>query len=311
MSWFSKFTNNIINNRNLAILLAFVSSVIPLPGGSFGSLIAVLVTLCKGGYEGSLVFFAVLAATVLNLMFKQSADNQSIFFMVIVLAFLINLLTWLFAVVLQRTGSWRLVIEVGAFFGILSLITLYVIFPHLTSWWETKITLLVNKQQIVSAYGNDLFVNLTGEEKKSLITIMSRYATGFVITSTLLSAWSQILVGRWWQAVMFNPGGLRKELYDIKLGKIAAISFVAVLIFLQLFHGIAADCLSILLLTFAIAGFSLLHALLDRLKKGWFVLGLIYLGVVLTFPIGLAIVAFVALVDVVADFRYRLKSHVI
>lgn len=304
--WFTRFTNHILANRWLAIVLAFVTTIIPLPGGSLGSLIAVLVTLRKGAYQGSEVFFAVLAASILNIMLGQ-AGSQIIFFLAITLIFVVNLLTWLSAFLLQRTNSWQMVIEIGALCGIVGVIMLHFIFPHLMDWWVAELTILFNKPHM-TMYSAQLFSTMDAAQQKLFIIKMSQYATGFVGVSVLLSAWSQTLIGRWWQAIVFNPGGLRKEFYAIRLSKMAVVLLGALFILAKM-HVIGVDSLLIGIFAFVIAGFSLFHAIFGPLKKGWFILGLIYLTTLVTFPISLIVIALIALFDALVDFRGRLKSR--
>ncbi|MDX1900805.1 MAG: hypothetical protein SFW66_02215 [Gammaproteobacteria bacterium] len=302
--WFKRFTEYVLSSRIVSGVLAFVTSVIPLPGGSLGSLVAVLVTLRKGAYEGSLIFFAVLAASVLNYAMGRTSATAQLLLIATVLTFAVNLLTCLFAVVLERTRSWSLIVELGAMLGIAALLIVHLVFPEIASWWATQLTQVMDQMQSANSSAAIPDAQLV---RADLIAKTSHYMSGFLIASLLSSAWLQVLMGRWWQAIVFNPGGLRPELHAIRFGRFAGVALILPLLLLGVWHGFAVDCLPVIVVAFTVAGLSLIHALVARLKRGWFILVLVYVSILLTFPLGAIIVALFALLDIAVNFRGMLR----
>lgn len=301
--WLKRFTEYVLSSRFISALLAFVTSIIPIPGGSLGSLIAVLVTLRKGAFEGSLIFIAVLAANTLYL-FGKSVSGQALLIATL-MAVLVNVLTCLFAVILERTHRWSLVIESGALLGIAAVFVLHLFFPDIGSWWADLLTKFIKQIR-----NSNVLMNIPEAQLPQMALQMSHFMSGFCIVFFFASAWLQVLMGRWWQAVVYNPGGLRSELYNIRFSRFAGILLVVPLILLAIWQSFAIDCLPVIIVALTVAGLSLMHALVAKLKRGWFILVLVYVSFLLTFPLGAVIIAIFALLDVLVDFRriQRLKG---
>ncbi len=127
---------------------------------------------------------------------------------------------------------------------------------------------------------------------------MKDYATGLVIVSMLLNAILQLTMARWWQSVVFNPGELRKELYQIRLNYWAGALFLTIFMCSYLGNATAVDMMPILYAVFCGAGLSLVHGFFATIKGGWFGLILVYLGIIGLFPFSLICLSILALLDV-------------
>ncbi len=114
-----------------------------------------------------------------------------------------------------------------------------------------------------------------------------------------------MLLARWWQAVIFNPGGLKKELYQIRLSYLSVALFVAAAGLSWLGNLVSMDIMPILYAGFGAAGFSLLHNLLARLPTGRLWLTVVYIGFIIVFPRSIEIIAMFAVLDVLLNFRER------
>lgn len=298
-----RVTDFVLRSRYQAILAAFVLAFIPLIG-SFSILIAAFVTLRKSVFEGALVLIAASIPNAIEFFnySPSSGGETEIELIALWVAIGSNVLTWLLAVVLRRYANWSFVLEIAALIGMAVVIAVHVIHPDVAGWWQTQLTSYLSKTEaeLGSAVDADVVAN-----QAEVVSAMKFYATGVIVASVMLNALLQLLVARWWQAVMFNPTGLREELYQIRLGYVAAFVFVMAL---ALFHwgsdGVS-DIMPVLFLTFCLAGLSLFHYLAVPARFGWIWLLVIYGSIFGLFPVGLMCVSFVALLDTVLNIRER------
>ena len=289
---------------------AFLVAVLPLVGGLLSILVAVFVTLRKGAFEGTLVLCAAMAPLVFGYIQSSSADEGQLVILIITgFIFATNIWTWVLALVLRRSGNWSLVTSVAAVMGMLIVAGVHLVFPDVAGWWEREITAYFTKtSSILSmlAPGNPELI--PADVQATLIGRARRYGAGFVVSSVMINAILQLMVARWWQAAIFNPGGLRKELYRIRLSYVLTAVFM--IIFAAGFTGSAVclDLLPVLFMAYCLAGLSLLHVLFNKIKTGTFWLICIYAGVCLWVPYGVVIVAIAALFDSLFNFRKRLMK---
>ena len=128
------------------------------------------------------------------------------------------------------------------------------------------------------------------------------------------------LLTRWWQALMFNPEGLRAELHSIRLSYVAGAIFVIAMVLAYFRNEIALDTMPIFYLVFFAAAWSLLHYWAATMKSPLFWLVLAYFMLALLFVLDIVnltatwffqcvivMVSVVALLDIGLDFRKRLK----
>ena len=107
---------------------------------------------------------------------------------------------------------------------------------------------------------------------------------------------------------MYNPGGLRKELYNIRLGYVTGIVFLICVGLSLTGNATTVDMISILYLTFALAGLSIVHTLSTLSKTSWLWIGLVYVSIVLV-PWILILIALMGLLDAFFDIRKQLKKR--
>lgn len=296
-----RITDYILQSRVHAMSAALALTLIPF-GGTVSVLIAALVTLCQGALEGALVS---VVATVPYLVYTLFPDKNQPLLVMSLLAVMIvsNVLTWAFAVLLRRYNNWNRVIELAALLSILIVATIHIEYPGVADWWGTQFTAYFTKSlPLIDSVKPDA---LPSDVQAQLVMFAKNYATGFAVVVVLLNIILQVLIARWWQAAMFNPGGLRKELYQIRLGYVAGIVFVCGLVLSAIGNNTVLDIMPILYTTFCVAGLSLLHNLVQLTKAAWVWLALVYAVLVWVFPYSVVIIAILGLLDTGIDFRKR------
>lgn len=302
MSILRRFTDFILQSRLQAMGVAFVCSYIPLLG-SIGILIAGLVTLRKGALEG----LWVVLATTLPYVFKYySVDTVQgdIIFVGLLLNIASNALVWLFALMLRRYNSWSMVLEYSVLLGIVVVGLLHIFFPDIQAWWGTQLTKYINKTAVIVSGGSSTMP--TDEQQVAVINLIKFYATGLFVVSVLFNVMLQLILSRWWQAAMFNPGGLRIELRQIRLSHVLGILFIAGFGMTWLGSETIMDMTPVLCGAFGAAGLSFIHCYLSTVKNTLVWLIILYLLIIWLFPLSVVLLAVVALFDVWMDLRKRL-----
>jgi len=302
-----RFTNFVLRSRLHAVGTAFVLSLAPLFGASVGILVATFITLRKGAFEGALVLCVTIAASLLNYALSSAAAQPQVVTVVIATIIAINILTWLLALVLRRYENWNLVLDVAILTGLVFVFVVHFVFPGIQNEWNTQLTAYLNKTASVF---EQLAPDAAGQEEMqaSMVASIKPYLTGFVIASIVFNALFQLVLARWWQAIVFNPGGLRRELHQIRLSYVSASVFIAVLGLAYIGNAFGLDMLPMMVVAFCAAGLSLIHRMLASNKTGWFWLLLVYLGIMFVFPAGMVLVAIAGLLDSLFNLRLRFKN---
>lgn len=295
MSILRRITDFILQNRLPAMGVAFVLAYVPYLG-SLSVIIAAFVTLRKGAFEGGLVFLAATLA-VLLIYFSQQSDGIALGWML--LNVLTNVLVWLFAVLLSRYENWGFIVDCSILIGVVFIGFLHFTYPDIQNFWATRLTQYID-QLIASGNGE----GITPESRQQMIDV-SHYAGGLLTAFVLLNAILQLMLARWWQGLVFNPGGLRQELYNIRLSHVIGVLFIIFLVLAYMNNPIAIDIMPVIYLLFAVSGFSLMHYMLAPRKYSWLWLLIMYAVAIRFFPQSGLLISFVTFLDIWFNFRQR------
>jgi hypothetical protein len=95
--------------------------------------------------------------------------------------------------------------------------------------------------------------------------------TGLVALMYALGVLAGLFLGRWWQAILYNPGGFKKEYLTLRSQPKLAIATVIVIAASVLFSGLVAEICAnigiILFLLYAFLGTIILHCAFATLKQ--------------------------------------------
>ncbi|MDP2283350.1 MAG: hypothetical protein Q8M35_04250 [Pseudohongiella sp.] len=115
-----------------------------------------------------------------------------------------------------------------------------------------------------------------------------------------------LMLARWWQAVLYNPGGFQQEFHQFKLQP--AIAMMLMVLFLAASAGVTVltGWIMYFLLPLFFAGLALVHGLvgLKKLSRLWLVA---FYMLMLNPPLA-QLLAVAALIDSWYDFRARVKT---
>lgn len=284
----------VLRGRWQAVLTALLFSVLPFLGW-MADVVMILVTLRKGAKEGAFVLLWVLLPSVIlalrgyPLLWVYNVFGGS-------------LLAYGLALILRYTGSWAIVLQAGVLVGIVAVVGIHIYMPSITDTWiKLANTYLPAAQKTFN-------IPLTIDHK--WLVRFASVATGIQALILLFGNLFNIAVARWLQALLYNPQGLHKELYNIRMGNIAIIALIIIALFSMFGNKIALDCLILALAPFMCAGLSLVHCIAAASKSPWLWLIGFYFMLVALFIYFAALLVMMGLIDTWQDFRKRLPNPV-
>ena len=298
----------VMRGRLPAALLALLCAALPMLSW-LAAAIVVLITLRKGGREGALILLAALAPSVLMGEKVEVITVSAV------------LVAYISASVLRSTVNLSYSLLSLFFCSALLLIGLINqpegVLELLKQILESQLTLL----EVGSTAG------IKGQDFVHLLAVQSiSYGIG-------LTALVGLLVGRWWQATLFNPGGFQKEFHALRFSP-----FMTILLFMLSIVGFGgaevfgmmgtdlptasavgdhsafdsslkllnvAAITSLMTLPLLITGAAIVHSIVKAKHAGVFWL----VGFYITLPITNTMVYLMVLVDGFVDIRSRLGQQ--
>ncbi|PHQ81085.1 MAG: hypothetical protein COB66_03215 [Coxiella sp. (in: Bacteria)] len=281
-------------NAALAAFGCIMLSLVGIPGEILAAVIISFVTLQKGMKSGALVVAFVALPAVGFLLHREASLFD--------LGFLQCLFVWLFAGLLRKYQSWRIVFETMVIGSIACVGLMHLIMANPAQYWTD---LLVN---FVTALNASVGGKIDMPQMTTYIRAIAPYLTGLLMFSAASMMFVQLLLAQLWQ---YRLAEQRGKLYDafiqIRVGYLNA-GILTLAMFGMLFHvAFARDCLFAILLPFVVGGLSYLHYTAKRYRPMLVVLGLIYVGLVMS-SFGLTIVIVLSLIgyiDSLFNFRKR------
>ena len=257
----------IMRGRMQAVLVASVAAMLSMllpPLSYFSGATIGLVTLRAGNRPGlGVILGAGVAVAVLTLVTMGSP--------VPALVFAIGLWgpVWVMANRLRRTVRLSDSLLLAGLFGAVLVIAFYAVVGEPATWWH---------QYLLELFKPAL--QATGDETKrtaQLIVNLSQVMTGTMAAGLSLTLAGSLLLGRWWQALLYHPGGFRQEFHGLRLGRRLSSGTVVLLIGILLASGtlklMAIDLLFVAMALHLLQGLATVHGLVGRSKAhiGWLI----------------------------------------
>ena len=256
-----------------------------------------LVTLRQGAWPGVLV---VVLASLGTGVLAYAALGAPL--PVIWLALLHWLPLLVLALALRVTISLAITLQLAALLGVIAVLGFYLVLGDPAAWWIDIIDQVLADFQEAGVFADPAMAERLGQLFKDWAPLLP----GQVVSSVLLSLVLALLLGRWWQSLLYYPGGFQKEIHELRLAKPFALG-MAVLLVLSIALGwpLLINLALVVGLVCTLHGIALVHAAvaITGLSKAWLVAFYILLFIVLS-----QLVLVLALVDAWVDFRARLKS---
>lgn len=241
-----------------------------------------LVTLRKGvGQGGYILVWALVPAAVIA---TQAADLGPITAIVGV---------YLGASVLRASASWPLALTAISLAGLLLAVLMNTAAQAQAQQIADMLAQLL--QQMQERNPQMQAQALTATDVAGLMGVINAYTVAL-----------GLLLARWWQALLYNPGGFRSEFHALRLSPTLAAALVLGMLLLGA-SGAWTNWMLVLQVPLTFAGIALVHAAVDRyqLRTGWLVL---FYGLwVLLMPMRW-LVQLLAVIDSFIDVRKRLPA---
>jgi uncharacterized protein YybS (DUF2232 family) len=280
----------------VAASMAMLGLLVPPMAWLSGAAVA-LVTLVNGHRSGLLVTAIATVATAVFAALLLSHGEIALYYV---------LLVWLpvvlVAVVLRQTVSLVMSLQLIAGISLFGIMALYLFFPDFGEFWRSSLNMMAD-ELIASSDGT-----VDREQLQQVIDQIVRILPGFFASSFMIGTLLSLYLARWWQAVIYNPGGFGKEFRALDLGKTSALIALAIAVAASLINTDVFNAM--LLVVFALylnQGVAVLHAVFagKQLSAVW--LFLVYL-LMFFVPYTVVLLALAGLADTWIDFRRRLLA---
>ncbi len=220
----------------------------------------VLVTLVYGTQRGLMTMLLSLLGTALFAALIFAVPQIAIVFVLFAW-----LPAWLAAVVLRQTVSLAYSLQVLTAICLFAVALIYLLYPNFGELWREPLDAMVSQL----AQQSDKF-NLA--ELKQTEDLVIKFLPGLFASSILFGTLLSLFLGRWWQAVFYNPGGFAEEFQSLNLGKISAlVAIVLTVVAIALNNVFSFALLTVVAVLYLVQALSLLHAVFTKRKisRGW------------------------------------------
>lgn len=253
-----------------------------------GAAVIALVTLSKGPQQGLVLLgWAAIPGSILVYFGEISP-----------LATIIG--TYIVSMVLWSTRSWSLSLVGATVSGLITGVLLLTIGDAYL-------------QMLLGMLG-DMFAQMQqqavqqGNEQVQLRVPTAVQIAGLIALSNTMTVIVSLIIGRWWQAIVFNPGGFQREFHALRLSPVLVVILISLGILVSSF-GIDYRFWAVIFgLPFVVAGFSLLHAFVAQRQLGTTTLVVAYIAWLLIDIFKVALLLIV-IVDSWMDLRRFFSSQ--
>jgi len=270
-----------------------------------GALVAALATAS--------LFLAWIGAAAVALMVLRHGVNRAA---IVFLAALVPAAFWMFAgdigplttlvcavilaAALRVSQSWSVALLATPFVIVAWCMLIVLLAPEYVE------TIRLIFEQVLQGFKARVMSSASDTEREVLDRINAPSGMQIMGMLAILQALTTIfslLVGRWWQALLYNPGGFQQEFHALKLDRLHGLVLVGGFIVVA-----SQDSYStwswMFIVPLLVAGMALVHGLVakSKLPVRWLVL--FYMALFVFRPL-VALLAAVAVADSALDFRSR------
>ena len=287
----------ILKGQSQAALVAATMAILGLlvpPAAWISAAAIVLVTLVNGPQRGLITTGLALLGTAVFSYLIFSAPQVAMIFVL-----LVWLPAWLVAMILRQTVSLAFSLQILTAMSLLAVVLIYALYPNFGEFWREPLDHMVTQL----AQQSDEF---SLQELKQTEDWLIEFLPGLFASSLMFATMVSLFIGRWWQAVFYNPGGFSQEFQSLNLGKISALIALAIMLMAIAIGNVVAFALvTVVLVLYLIQGLSLLHAAVKtrQLSASW--LFVFYL-VMFFIPHLVLLLVFAGITDPWLNIRQRL-----
>ena len=274
--------------------MAVLGLMVP-PAAWISAAVIVLMTLVHGSKSGLITTaLSTLGAAIFSYMIFATPQVAVIF---VLLAWLP---AWLIATILRQTVSLAYSLQLLAAISLLAIVLIYSLFPNFGELWREPLDIMV---QQLAEQSEDFSL----AELKQTEDWVIKFLPGLFASSIMFGTMLSLFLGRWWQAVFYNPGGFAKEFQSLNLGKISALVAITIMLIAMLANNVFAIALvAVVFVLYGMQVLSILHAAIKirQLNAAWLLV--IYL-IMLLIPKLLLLLILASFADPWLNIRQRIR----
>jgi len=278
----------------VAAAMAILGLIVP-PAAWISGAAIVLVTLVNGPQRGLITTAMSLIGAAIFAYLIFSAPQVAVIF--VLLAWLP---AWIIATILRQTVSLAYSLQVLTAICILAVVMLYVLYPNFGELWREPLDHMV----VQLAEQSDEFSLADLKQTEDWVI---DFLPGLFASSIMFGTMLSLFLGRWWQAVFYNPGGFAKEFQSLNLGKISALIAILIMVMAMLANSVFAIALvTVVFVLYGMQALALLHAAIKirQLNAAW--LFFVYL-IMFFIPHLVLLLILVSFADPWLDIRQRIR----
>lgn len=274
----------IMRGRMQAIVVVALASALPMMFW-LGAAAASLVLLRRGLNDAlSVIVWALLPATV----WVYFGDPRPILGILGAL---------IIAYILRATASWSKALLASLLVGVVFAWVLGIVFA------QPLADLAAELNEIVAKMLTELYEQLSAEEQLQLQSLIVPVLTGLMAAVLQVLCVLSVLLARYWQAALYNPGGFGHEFKRLRLPAVIVFPLVFGMLFAPSLGIQAAILTPVCSVPLVFTGLAVVHGLVAKYRLGNFWLIGLYVGMVLFTQLTYPLLVVLAIVDSVFDFR--------
>lgn len=270
-----------MRSRMHAIGCSMAAAILPLLGW-LSTVIVALVVLRHGVAAGSLVMLWTLLPLFVSLyVFGDPSSTLAL------------VGTFVMALLLRQTVSWELVLVAAVVLSAVGAVVFELaagdILARFTAYYLDYLAQMGQADLIA--------------ERDASAVLLGFFALGQAYAMLIM-----LIIARWCQSALYNPGGFKKEFHQLRLSPVISAGVLAAMLLCLVFPEQLGRWLPLLTVPLIFASLGLIHWLLafKELSKNW-VAGF-YAGLVLLFQLVYPFLASLALMDSWFDIRKKLQT---
>lgn len=203
------------------------------------------------------------------------------------------------ALLLRNQNAWHRVMLCSVGLGLLYAWALGMVFG------EPIAALATELQKVLPDMLSDAYQQLSVEEQARLGALLIPVLTGLLAALLQITTLLSLMLGRYWQALLYNPGGFGLEFRALRFSPASAMVLLAGMLLAPSLGVQVAMLAPLCSVPLVFAGIALVHGLVaqNRMSRFWLV-GL-YVTLALFMQLIYPLLAVLAIVDSLFDFRGR------
>lgn len=273
----------IMRGRAQAAVVALIGTLLPL----LSPATVALVTLRHGALDGAIVLAWALLPAVVGLAL---ANAESLMIWVTIAG---TFVVYAAALLLKLAPSWSRLLMGLVALSTAAILLLQLFVPDVV-------------QAVIAALNEALEQMQQSGQAKQSFKVDEAFVSGLLACGIVLHGVCSIALGRWWQSLLYNPGGFQTEFHSLRLSPVQASICLGATLYGSL---VAVDLLAwslVFALPLLVAGISLVHSIVATKKLGGQWLLLLYITLMI-FAYASTLLIALAFIDSWINFRARLK----